>query len=77
MMTPKLDKKVKWSLGVMTLKQLFPITIPTMISATAVGTVVTCRRAMTMGITRASRTTKNSENPSIIKFVSLFQLHLL
>ena len=69
-MTPRLDKKVSWEVWVIRFKQLLPIKIPTMISATAVGTVVTRKRAMTIGITRAKKTVKNSDSPSMIKSLS-------
>ena len=69
-MTPRLDKKVSWEVWVIRFKQLLPIKIPTMISATAVGTVVTRKRAMTIGITRAKKTVKNSDSPSMLKSIS-------
>ena len=38
--------------------------------ATAVGTVVTRKRAMTIGITKANKTVKKSDSPSMIKSLS-------
>lgn len=64
--TPRFDKKVKSWVAETRLKPLDPMIMPTMISATAVGTLLIWKRAIKIGITNANKTTKNSDNCAII-----------
>ena len=63
--TPRLDKKVRSCVEEIRLKPLDPMIIPTIISATAVGTLLIWKRAINIGMINANNTTKNSDNCAI------------
>ena len=64
--TPRLDKKVRSRVCTTRLKPLLPKMMPTIISATAVGTLATLKRAINIGISRAENIIINIESCSII-----------
>ena len=61
-MTPKFDKNDRSCVGRTILKPLAPRITPIIISATAVGTALTCNRAIKIGTISANKTTKNKDN---------------